>query len=60
VLTITIPAMKRLLLRCAACAGPAPPDLPALVERKAPVALSMAPVRELAADFKARAAGDAE
>lgn len=58
VLRIQIPSMKRLLVRCVTCVGPAPPDLPTLVERKEPTPLTMTPLRALTADFKAKAAGD--
>ena len=58
VVRITVPAMTRVLLRCAQCVGPAPPDLPALVEEKPHEPLTMAPVRELARDFKVQAAGE--
>lgn len=62
VLKISIPTLKRLLLRCPVCVGPAPPDLPELVERPAEIQ-GMQPLRvaakglEAVLDFKARAAG---
>jgi hypothetical protein len=62
VLRIQIPGMRRALLRCPLCVGPAPPDLPALVARTEPQPVTMHPLRELAAtvaqDFKAKAAGE--
>lgn len=44
---ITMPAITRQLVRCVDCSGPAPPDLPALVERQAPVTASMMGVSEV-------------
>ncbi len=61
VIAVSLPAIKRELVRCVTCVGPAPPDLPALVER-APDSAPMKPLRDVArtvaVDFKARAAGD--
>jgi hypothetical protein len=59
---ISLPALKRPLWRCARCVGPAPPDLPAVIELRPPEPAGFAPVRELAqrvaVDFTAKAAGD--
>ena len=34
VMIITLPNVKRPRIRCEDCAGPAPPDLPAVIEHK--------------------------
>ena len=58
---ITLSTLKRPLVRCVACVGPAPPDLPALVEQ-APVILSSwtQVLRPLPADWKHAQAGERE
>lgn len=58
VLIITITTGSRELRRCIDCSGPAPPDLPALVEQKEPGDFSMVSTRNLApknrGDFKSQ------
>lgn len=51
---------RRPLRRCEACAGPAPPDLPVLVERLPVSSAVWVPVRTIAKDFKQRQSGDRE
>jgi len=48
VLIITITTGSREMRRCVDCSGPAPPDLPPLVEQKQPGDFSMASSRSLA------------
>jgi hypothetical protein len=54
--------MKRLLLRCALCVGPAPPDLPAVIETRAlpPMVMTRVHPDMLPRDFKLAAAGERE
>lgn len=44
VLYVSLPGMRRELQRCVDCEGPAPPDLPPLIERKTPGDFSMQPL----------------
>ncbi len=54
---IQIQTMKRRLLRGQCCAGEAPPDLPALIERAEPEPIPMTRLRAVAQDFRMKAAG---
>lgn len=61
----TLPGVRRQQIRCEACAGPAPADLPPLEVRAPEVAWRpLVPIPTgvgvLPFDFKARAAGDRE
>jgi hypothetical protein len=44
---ISLPGVSRKLVRCPACAGPAPPDLPALIERS-PTTKPFTPLKAIA------------
>jgi hypothetical protein len=58
VFEVRIPAVARVRWRCSACAGPAPTDLPPLVETP-PTATPMVRVAQaLPFDSKLRATGD--
>ena len=59
---ITLSTLKRALVRCAACVGPAPPDLPTLVERAPVILQSWTRVQPglLPADWKHAQAGERE
>lgn len=48
VLLIKIGTMSREMRRCIDCSGPAPPDLPALIEQKEPGDFSMVSTRNIA------------
>lgn len=62
VLEIRVHGMQRALVRCVRCVGPAPPDLPPLIERAEPAPTPMQRLRVVAgslpADFKLAAAGE--
>ena len=64
VLIVQLTGMARQLLRCVVCAGPAPPDLPELVEQMAATQAPMVPLkhvaRPLAFDWKRAQAGERE
>lgn len=57
---VTVPNVRRALLRCVACVGPAPPDLPALIEQREATPITWTPMKNLVhtVDFRKRAAGD--
>lgn len=58
---VRVPVLKRALYRCKACVGPAPSNLPALVERELgpfkPFVHILTGADALPLDFKAAAAG---
>ena len=62
-LSITVPGLKRVLVR-GSCCGEAPPDLPPLVERVEPEPIPLVHVASgldaLPLDFKSAAANDRE
>lgn len=62
VLRITVPNVRRTLIRCVSCVGPAPPELPELVAIQAPEPVTMSSLQSVARtvgqDFKALASGN--
>lgn len=57
ILNITWNGLKRPLTRCVACAGPAPPGLPAYISRPQQFTKPMTSVGKLTFDYKAKQAG---
>lgn len=62
VLLLKLPLLKRALKRCKGCVGPAPPDLPAVIERRErptfkPFVHIATGTDALPLDFKSAAAG---
>jgi hypothetical protein len=47
----TFPNLKRKVIRCEACVGPAPPDLPALEPQQYHFTKRMSPLKKTAAEF---------
>lgn len=61
---VDVPLLKRQLFRCKVCVGPAPPDLPPLIERSpadpTPFAHILTGANALPFDFKRAAIGERE